>query len=417
MTTIIILVIIVLLSPLLPTNDATDTDQQQHQQQKHDKNVAILLSSSTFFHNYRHTTNTLALYQSLKKYGGYNDEHILLFLGDEVACNARNPFPNTVFPYGSNDNSNNDEGIDKDNIWNGVQVDYSGSDVTIENFFRALLGRHAKGTPSHQKLPLSPLSSSQTDERVNLFIYMTGHGGDQFFKFRDTEVMTTQDLRFKMEELQITSRFHKVLFIFDTCQAFTLAPNTVELQGLGNNDNDVDDDDNNNHDNGRIMVRNVYSIGTSLKDESSYGHHGDRKIGHSVMDRYMYYFLEYMGGLNAAADNTHVQQDSDESSSIANWFQMEDITLKEGLIDSMYYYNRHGDAYAKKLGVDVGYSDLGCHLKMEEIPMSDFFIMKQGMQRFNENIGHEEEEEDGSADDDNIVTLIMDQVDFWKSAD
>ena len=33
----------------------------------HTRNVAVILSSSTFYHNYRHTTNALAIYKSLNK--------------------------------------------------------------------------------------------------------------------------------------------------------------------------------------------------------------------------------------------------------------------------------------------------------------------------------------------------------------
>ena len=194
----------------------------------HESNVAVLISTSTFFHNYRHTVNTLSLYQALKKHGGYTDENILLFLGDEVACNDRNPFKNRVFPYANHveniyeefhtstfvrDDSHghghnqgegygdtNAEGTNGNNenetkntfqqfqqeqfqtYYNdNIQVDYSGTDVTVENFFRVLLGRHDANTPPNQKIPNENTNNSKT----NLLLYMTGHGGDNFFKFRD----------------------------------------------------------------------------------------------------------------------------------------------------------------------------------------------------------------------------------------
>ena len=313
----------------------------------HDSNVAVLVSSSTFFHNYRHTSNTLVLYHSLKKYGGFTDDNIILFLGDEVACNARNPFKDTIYPYPNHEM----------NLFENVQVDYSGSDVTVENFFRVLLGRHASDSPSNKKLPIDENSKSGNESKINLLLYITGHGGDSFFKFRDQEDFTTTDLRGAFEQMQIMKRFNSVLFISDTCQAFTLAPNTNEENKKSG-----------------LTIQNVYTIGSSLKGESSYAHHSDRSIGHSVMDRYVHYFLEHMGGLNAGSGS--------------NWYKMKEMSVKEAMVDSMYYRG----TMSKKLGVDVGWSDLGCEIEIDDIPLSDFMEQKQN---------------------DNDLELIVDKVQFW----
>mmetsp|Transcript_16992 Transcript_16992/g.19643 ORF Transcript_16992/g.19643 Transcript_16992/m.19643 type:complete len:355 (+) Transcript_16992:40-1104(+) len=314
----------------------------------HKSNVAILVSSSTFFHNYRHTTNTLAMYQALKKHGGFTDDNIILFLADEVACNARNPFKNTVYPYSDHELNLYDE---------DVEVDYIGSDVTVENLWRVLLGRHDTYTPSNQRLLLKDI------ENTNLFLYITGHGGDNFFKFRDQEDFSTEDLRGAFDQLQIMQRFNSVLFVADTCQAFTLAPNTPEM--------------NNNSD---LFLKNVYSIGTSLKGESSYAHHTDKNIGHSVMDRYVYHFINFMGSL-----------DDNDGKGNKKWHQMNKMSIKEAMIDSMYSNRGSG----KKLGVDLGWTDFGCDAGINEVPLSEFLVMKQEVV-------------------DSDVELVLDQVDFFS---
>lgn len=280
-----ILLALIALNLVPNTFSSLDTDLlnlHKPQSTQHEHNVAILVSSSTFFHNYRHTTNTLSIYKALKKHGGYTDDNIILFLGDEVACNDRNPFKNKVFPYpdhveniyeefhtssigghysydGANANGEDDDNDDNNNVQqfyynDNVQVDYAGSDVTVENFFRVLLGRHNANTPPNQKIPVLNSNNSKT----NLLLYMTGHGGDHFFKFRDQEDFTTADLRGAFEQLQIMKRFNSILFISDTCQAFTMAPNTEEEDGMSSSG---------------IVLKNVYTVGTSLKDESSYAHH------------------------------------------------------------------------------------------------------------------------------------------------
>ena len=56
------------------------------------------------------------------------------------------------------------------------QVDYRGYEVTVENFIRVLTGRLPHSTPGSKRL--------LSDDRSNILIYMTGHGGDGFLKFQ-----------------------------------------------------------------------------------------------------------------------------------------------------------------------------------------------------------------------------------------
>lgn len=51
--------------------------------------------------------------------------------------------------------------------------------MTVENFIRLLTDRVEPDTPRSKRL--------LTDDRSNIFIYMTGHGGNEFLKFQDAE--------------------------------------------------------------------------------------------------------------------------------------------------------------------------------------------------------------------------------------
>eukprot|EP00553_Chaetoceros_curvisetus_P003929 CAMPEP_0204619984 /NCGR_PEP_ID=MMETSP0717-20131115/6159_1 /ASSEMBLY_ACC=CAM_ASM_000666 /TAXON_ID=230516 /ORGANISM="Chaetoceros curvisetus" /LENGTH=317 /DNA_ID=CAMNT_0051634067 /DNA_START=1 /DNA_END=954 /DNA_ORIENTATION=+ len=316
-------------------------------------------------------------------------------LADEVACNARNPSKNTIFPNGSAKRENNNEEVDSTgrgrgskevddngrrrplNLYDNVQVDYSGDDVTVDNFFRVLLGRHPKHTPSYQRLDLD-------DPDTNVFIYITGHGGDGFFKFRDVEDFTTSDLRGVLEQMQVMKRFKNVLFLTDTCQAFTLAP---------------DDDDIGNGSN--IDLKNVYTIASSLKGENSYAHHGDVSVGHSVIDRYMYFLMENMGGFSTihanVADPYH-NHDSEKG----KWGDLHEMSVKFAMVDSMYTSNRRS-----KLGANIGWSDALCERRMDQVPLSDFFVMKQGEDTDTSEMNASRESLLGD------VQLLHGQVDFW----
>ena len=88
-------------------------------------------------------------------------------IADEYAINARNPYKNRM----------HSEGIHRVGWYNNrTEIDYRGSDVTVQMFMDALLGE-------------APKSLKNLNAESNLMIYVTGHGGDQFFKFQD-EVRT-----------------------------------------------------------------------------------------------------------------------------------------------------------------------------------------------------------------------------------
>lgn len=111
-------------------------------------------------------------------------------VADDMACNARNPRPATVF-----NNANQHINVYGDD----VEVDYRGYEVTVENFVRLLTGRTQTGTPRSKKL--------LTDPGSNILIYLTGHGGDGFLKFQDSEEITNHELADAFEQMWQKQRY------------------------------------------------------------------------------------------------------------------------------------------------------------------------------------------------------------------
>lgn len=105
-------------------------------------------------------------------------------IADDMACNPRNPRPGQVY-------NNAKQHI---NVYgDDVEVDYRGYEVTVENFVRLLTGRTQNGTARSKKL--------LTDAGSNVLIYLTGHGGDGFLKFQDSEEITNQELADAVEQM------------------------------------------------------------------------------------------------------------------------------------------------------------------------------------------------------------------------
>ncbi|XP_051114773.1 uncharacterized protein LOC127240254 [Andrographis paniculata] len=220
----------------------------------HTNNWAVLVCTSRFWFNYRHMANTLSLYRTVKRLG-IPDERIILMLADDMACNARNKYPAQVF-----NNENHHLNLYGDN----VEVDYRGYEVTVENFLRVLTGRHEPAVPRSKRL--------LSDEGSHILLYMTGHGGDEFLKFQDSEELQSHDLADAVKQMKEKHRFKELLIMVDTCQAATLFS---QLQSPG-----------------------VLAIGSSMKGENSYSHHLDSDVGVSVVDRFTFYTLAFFERLN-----------------------------------------------------------------------------------------------------------------------
>lgn len=58
----------------------------------HTSNWAVLVCTSSYWYNYRHMANSLSIYRTVRRLG-IPDSNIILMLADDVACNARNPYP------------------------------------------------------------------------------------------------------------------------------------------------------------------------------------------------------------------------------------------------------------------------------------------------------------------------------------
>ena len=70
-----------------------------------------------------------------------------------------------------------------------------------------MLGRHESYVPRGKRL--------LTDERSNILIYMTGHGGDEFLKFNDQEEITSHDFADAIQQMHQQQRYFYLFPVID----------------------------------------------------------------------------------------------------------------------------------------------------------------------------------------------------------
>uniref|UniRef100_A0A915N8J1 GPI-anchor transamidase n=1 Tax=Meloidogyne javanica TaxID=6303 RepID=A0A915N8J1_MELJA len=126
--------------------------------------MAVLVCSSRFWFNYRHVSNVLSLYKSLKRLG-MPDSNIILMLADNIPCNARNPSPAAIY-----NNAHSHQNL----FLEDTEVDYRGYEVTAENLVRLLT---------------------------------------------NAEELTSQDLADAIETMWQQKKYNELMLIADTCQS------------------------------------------------------------------------------------------------------------------------------------------------------------------------------------------------------
>ena len=225
------------------------------------ENWAVIVSTSRYWFNYRHDANSLSIYAVLRELG-IPDRNIILMNAVNVLCDNRNSIQGEM--YNSNDM--------KHNLCHaGIETDYMGDEVNLNNFRNLLIGRYDHDTPQNKRL--------NSDNSSNIFIYMSGHGGDEFLKFHDEEELSAYEISLILKEMHIKRRYKEILFIVDTCQAST----------LGNYITDDINIDNEVH----IGLPGITFVGSSGKNENSYGYNINSLLGLALVDRFTFGVFEY----------------------------------------------------------------------------------------------------------------------------
>ena len=169
-------------------------------------NYAVLVAASEGWKNYRHQADVLGMYQHLKA-KGYDDDHILLILADDIARNERNPLQGVVRRE-----------VSGKNLYEGVQIDYRLGDLTLNDLKQILTGE-----PS-EEFPVT-LRSSAND---NVLFFWSGHGTQQGWEWKDTEDVSADFARSMFSDMH----YRKMFAIIETCYSGGVAQGCTGIPGL-----------------------------------------------------------------------------------------------------------------------------------------------------------------------------------------
>lgn len=166
-------------------------------------NYALVVAGSVSWANYRHQADALCIYQLLKD-AGYDDDHIVLILADDIARNAKNP----------------EQGVirvrpDGDNVYAGAQIDYRLEDLEPDDIAEILCGRKSER--------LTQVINAT--DRDNVLVFWSGHGNQGSLSWGKYDGFYVRQMEQLMKQLNEgeTRRYRKMLWLVEACHAGSIA--------------------------------------------------------------------------------------------------------------------------------------------------------------------------------------------------
>ncbi|TVU34126.1 hypothetical protein EJB05_15955 [Eragrostis curvula] len=189
---------------------------------------AVLIAGSNGYYNYRHQADVCHAYQIMKK-GGLKDENIIVFMYDDIAHSPENPRPGVII--------NHPKGGD---VYAGVPKDYTGREVTIDNFFAVLLGNKTAVRGGSGKV----VDSGPND---HIFVFYSDHGGPGVLGMPTYPYLYGDDLVNVLKKKHAAGTYKSLVFYLEACESGSI------FEGMLPND------------------INVYATTASNAEESSWG--------------------------------------------------------------------------------------------------------------------------------------------------
>ena len=173
---------------------------------------AVIMAGSNTYSNYRHQADSHHAVKIMLENGIPRDQIIHLAY-DDIANNYRNPFPGQLFNAPSSG-----PGV---NVYDQSEIDYSGSQVTKENFFKVLLGDTS-----------APGPVLQSDENSRVFIYFTDHGGAGLICTPVGDWIYADELDSTLQTMKDTGMFKELVFYLEACESGSMFPNLDATENI-----------------------------------------------------------------------------------------------------------------------------------------------------------------------------------------
>ncbi|KAG7324747.1 hypothetical protein KOW79_011063 [Hemibagrus wyckioides] len=213
------------------------------------KQWVLMAAGSKGWQDYSVQANVCHAYQVVH-HNGIPDEQIVVMIYDDIAYNQQNPTPGNIInvPNGPN-------------VYPGVLKDYTGEEVSADNFLAVLRGDSAAVKKT------GPKKVIQSDENDSIFIYLTDHGNKGIFHFPNS-TLYAHDLINTVKAMSKSHMFSKMVIYLESCLSGSMLD--------------------------QLSESNVYAVSSCRPDEYTYACFFDKKRNTFLSDIFSFNWLRHM---------------------------------------------------------------------------------------------------------------------------
>lgn len=171
---------------------------------------AVVVGASDTWVNYRHQADALAFYQMLKSHG-YDDDHIILIMEDNIANHPNNARPGDIRVT-----------TDGENLYHDVKVDYHLSDISVADLSDIMTGKSSE----ELKEVISPTAND------NIIMFWCGHGSRNTLMWGSGAYVYGDDMKQLISGLNTENRYRKLMFVLDACYSGTIGEACEGIPGV-----------------------------------------------------------------------------------------------------------------------------------------------------------------------------------------
>ncbi|XP_053094388.1 legumain-like [Pangasianodon hypophthalmus] len=213
------------------------------------KQWVLLAGGSKGWEDYDVQANVCHAYHVAHQ-NGVPDEQIVVMMYDDIAYNEQNPIPGNIInvPNGPN-------------VYPGVLKDYTGEEVSAENFLAVLCGDSAAVKKT------GPKKVIQSGENDSIFIYLSDHGNTGIFHFPNS-TLYAHDLINTVKAMSKSHKFSKMVIYLEACCSGSMLD--------------------------QLSDSNVYAVSSCKPDEYTYACFFDKKRNTFLSDIFTFNWLHHM---------------------------------------------------------------------------------------------------------------------------
>ncbi|KAL5257016.1 hypothetical protein ACHWQZ_G012069 [Mnemiopsis leidyi] len=195
---------LIIASVLLTVRGYHLAEDSLRQSESEGKIWAVIVAGSSNWWNYRHQSDVCHLYHLLTKQHGIPRKNVITMMYNDIAFNEENPRQGEII-----------NAVHGKDVYEGVMIDYMGSDVTPQNFLDILSGK---------SLNVGSGKTLKSGPKDTVLVNFVDHGAPGILGFPNDELHLA-NLTLVLEQMFNNNRYKQMFWYVEACYSGSMFKN------------------------------------------------------------------------------------------------------------------------------------------------------------------------------------------------